>query len=115
MLNHFGVNLQIGFNIHKPAYNIDWRINQGWDVVPREIPENSAIVLGDFGTKFKLKKLISSRLGLKYYLIGTRKAPKHNVFFGASINSNLGQADFTELSLGYVHSFNQKIKKPLSN
>jgi len=115
LLNHFGVNLQIGFNIHKPAYNIDWRINQGWDVVPREIPENSAIVLGDFGTKFKLKKLISSRLGLKYYLIGTRKAPKHNVFFGASINSNLGQADFTELSLGYVHSFNKKIKKPLSN
>ncbi|RFN60400.1 acyloxyacyl hydrolase [Marixanthomonas ophiurae] len=114
LLNHFGINLQIGFNLHKPAYNIDWRINQGWDVVPREIPENSVIVLGEFGTKFKLKKLISSRLGLKYYLIGTRKAPKNNFFIGASINSNLGQADFTELSFGYVHSFSFKKEKPLS-
>lgn len=115
LLNHFGINLQIGFNIHKPAYNIDWRINQGWDVVPREIPENSAIVLGEFDTKFRLKKLISSRLGLKYYLIGTRKAPKNNFFIGANINSNLGQADFTELSFGYVHSFNFEKEKPLSN
>ncbi len=114
LLNHFGINLQIGFNIHKPAYKIDWRINQGWDVVPREIPENSNIVLGEFNTKFKLKKLISSRLGLKYYLIGTRRAPKNNFFIGANINSNLGQADFTELSFGYVHSFNFKKEKPLS-
>ena len=114
LLNHFGINLQIGFNLHKPGYKIDWRINQGWDVVPAEIPENSTIYLGEFDTKFKLKKLISSRLGLKYYLIGTKKAPKHNVFIGAFINSNLGQADFTELSFGYVHSFNFKKEKPLS-
>tara|TARA_R100001369_G_scaffold90153_1_gene128743 strand:- start:3571 stop:4857 length:1287 start_codon:yes stop_codon:yes gene_type:complete len=114
LLNHFGINLQVGFNIHKPAYNIDWRINQGWDVVPREIPENSNIVLGEFDTKFKLKKRISSRLGLKYYFIGTRKAPKNNFFIGVSLNSNLGQADFTELNFGYMHSFSFKKEKPLS-
>ncbi|PVW12329.1 acyloxyacyl hydrolase [Marixanthomonas spongiae] len=114
LLNHFGINLQIGFNIHKPAYNIDWRINQGWDVVPRVIPENSAIVLGEFDTKFKLKKHISSRLGLKYYIIGTRKSPQHNFFIGANLNANLGQADYTELSFGYVHSFSFKKEKPLS-
>ena len=114
LLNHFGINLQIGFNFYKPAYKIDWRINQGWDVVPAEIPENSNIVLGEFDTKFKLKKLISSRLGLKYYFIGTRNAPKNNFFVGANINSNLGQADFTELSFGYVHSFSFNKEKPLS-
>jgi len=114
LLNHFGINLQIGFNVHKPGYKIDWRINQGWDVVPAVIPENSNIVLGEFDSKFKRKRLISSRLGLKYYLIGTRKVPKHNIFIGANINSNLGQADFTELSFGYVHSFNFKKEKPLS-
>lgn len=111
LLNHFGINLQLGLNLHKPAYKIDWRINQGWSYVPAEIPENSSIVLGEFDTKFKLKKIISSRLGLKYYFIGTRKAPKNNFFIGAHINSNLGQADFTEISFGYVHSF--KKKKPL--
>lgn len=114
LLNHFGINLQVGFNLHKPGYKIDWRINQGWSYVPAEIPEDSNIVLGEFDTKFKMKKLISSRLGLKYYLIGTRSPPKHNVFVGTYINSNLGQADFTELSFGYVHSFNFKKEKPLS-
>ena len=45
-------------------------------------------------------------MGLKYYLIGTTKVPKNNLYLGFHINANLGQADFTELSLGYVYSFN---------
>jgi len=106
LLNHIGIDLSLGFNIHKPAYAIDWRINQGWSVVPRVIPENNTnIVLGEFNTKYKVKHIISARMGLKYYLIGTHKVPKNNIFIGANINTNLGQADFTEINLGYVHNF----------
>ena len=104
LLNHFGIHVQIGLNLHKPAYKIDWRINEGWDNPPRDLPPNW--VFGEFNTKFKLKNAISSRMGLKYYLIGTNKQPKNNIFAGVHINSNLGQADFAEVSLGYVYSFN---------
>ncbi len=108
-LNHIGIDLQLGYNFFKPAYKIDWRINEGWDNTPREIPESW--LLGEYTSNFKKKYRISSRLGLKYYLIGTAKAPKNNLYVGAHLNANLGQADFTELSLGYVHSFNFREKK----
>ena len=108
LLNHVGLELQLGWNIHKPAYRIDWRINQGWSFVPREIPAESNFVLGEFNTKFKVKHALASRMGLKYYLIGTSKQPKNNVYVGFHINANGGQADFTDISLGYVYSFNFK-------
>ena len=85
---------------------MDWRINEGWDYPPREIPDNW--VFGEYSTKYHLKQLISARMGLKYYLFGTDGVPKHNLFVGAHINANLGQADFTELSLGYVYRFIKK-------
>ncbi len=103
-LNHVGIDLQLGYNFHKPAYKLEWRINEGWDNAPREIP--NSWVFGELDGSYKKKHRISSRLGLKYYLIGMKNAPKNNFYIGANLNSNLGQADFTELSLGYVHSFN---------
>ncbi|OEK07667.1 hypothetical protein A8C32_16950 [Flavivirga aquatica] len=106
LMNHIGIDLQLGFNLHKPGYKIDWKINQGWDYVPKTIPENSAIVLGDFGFYYKLKQLISSRLGLKYYFIGNQKKTKSNVYLGTFINANLGQADFAELGFGYIYHYN---------
>lgn len=106
LLNHIGLDLQLGFNIHKPSYEIEWKMNQGWMNTPREIPESW--MLGELDSKYKLKRLISGRLGLKYYLIGTQESPKNNLYFGVYLNSNLGQADFSEVSLGYVHSFNFK-------
>lgn len=109
LMNHFGIDLQMGYNIFKPGYKIEWRINEGWDNTPKEIPENWQ--LGEYNSKFNLKSAISSRLGLKYYVIGTSKAPKNNLYLGAHLNANLGQADFTELSLGYVHNFNFKNQK----
>ncbi len=39
------------------------------------------------------------------------QSPKSNIFIACHINANLGQADFTELSLGYVHRFKFKEKK----
>lgn len=102
-LNHVGIDLQLGFNLHKPAYKLEWRINEGWDNTPRVI--SKTWVLGELDGTYKRKHRISSRLGLKYYLIGMEKAPKNNFYLGAHLNANLGQADFTELSLGFVHRF----------
>ncbi|MDA9128029.1 acyloxyacyl hydrolase [Flavobacteriaceae bacterium] len=112
LLGHFGVSTQLGFNFYKPAYAIDWRINEGWDYPPRELPPNW--VLGEYNTKYQLKKYISSRLGIRYYLWDTRsdfaKQKYHtiNPFIGAHLNANLGQADFTELSFGVIVRLNSK-------
>jgi Lipid A 3-O-deacylase (PagL) len=106
LLNHIGLTFMVGANIHKPAYDIDWRINQGWDNTPRDIPENW--MLGEYNSKYKLKKLLATRLGLRYYLFGNENSPTHNLYAGASLNANLGQADFTEFSVGYVYLFSKK-------
>tara|TARA_R100000935_G_scaffold55682_2_gene85975 strand:- start:67998 stop:69254 length:1257 start_codon:yes stop_codon:yes gene_type:complete len=106
LLNHIGLTFMIGANLHKPAYDIDWRINQGWDNTPREIPEEW--MLGEYNSKYKLKKALATRLGLRYYLFGNETSPTHNIYAGASINANLGQADFTEFSIGYVYLFSKK-------
>jgi hypothetical protein len=106
LLNHFGIDLTLGYTIFKPGYQIDWRINEGWDNTPRDIPEGW--MLGEFNSKFKLKQAISSRLGLKYYLFGTHTYRRENYYIGAHLNSNLGQADFSEISIGYTYSFSFK-------
>ncbi|QAA81200.1 deacylase [Aequorivita sp. H23M31] len=103
-LNHIGIDLQLGYNIYKPAYKLDYRINEGWENTPREIPTDW--VLGDLNFKYKIKHRISSRIGLKYYLIGMENSPKNNFYLGAHLSANLGQADFSELSFGYVYNFN---------
>lgn len=104
LLGHIGVEVDLGFNISKPFYRVDWMLNQGYDF------ENSqgetVVVLGELDTYFEIKRTISSKLGLKYYFISNDKTPKYNFFVGAHINANLGQADFTELSFGYVRRLN---------
>jgi hypothetical protein len=54
---------------------------------------------------YTLKYLFPTRLGLKYYLLKTQYHPKNNFYFGAAINANFGEADFTEFSLGFVRTF----------
>jgi len=107
LMNHIGFELRLGINIYKPFYKVDWQLSQGYSY------ENSngelVDVLGELDWYYEIKRTISARMGLKYYLWSTHKAPKHNIYIGAHINANLGQADFTELSLGYVHRF--KLKK----
>ena len=48
---------------------------------------------------------------MKAYLLNTDTAPRHNLFLGTFINANLGQADFTELTLGYQYALPLKTKK----
>ncbi len=106
LMNHVGLEVQIGFNIHKPAYKIDWRLNEGWDNTPREVPENW--VLGEFNSKFRMKHLLATRMGLKYYVWNTKEYRNSNLYLAFHINSNGGQADFTDVSLGYVYNFGLK-------
>ena len=55
--------------------------------------------------EYTLKRFVSGKLGLKYYLFNTNKTPKNNVYLGGHIVSVLGQADYSELALGYTHTF----------
>jgi hypothetical protein len=104
LLSHVGIEFEIGFNLYKPAYKFDWQINE-------EKYVDGAFQLGELNSYYKLKKTISTRLGAKLYLINTNKAPRHNLFLGAFINANLGQADFSELTLGYVYCLPLKNRK----
>lgn len=65
-------------------------------------------VLGELDWYYELKRAISSRLGLNFYLFNTQDAPRQIVFLGIHINGNLGQADFNDISLGYVYSLDLK-------
>ena len=101
LLSHFGVEFDLGFNISKPFYKIDWMLNEGYSFENGQ--GETIVVLGELDWYYEIKRTVLSRLGLKYYVINTDKSPQHNVFIGAHINANLGQADFTELSIGYVY------------
>ncbi len=104
LLSHVGIEFEIGLNLYKPAYKFDWQINE-------EKYVDGAFQLGELSWYYKVKKTISTRLGTKLYLINTNKAPRHNLFLGAFINANLGQADFSELTLGYVYCLPIKNRK----
>lgn len=82
---HFGFTFEGGLNLYKPFYKAYCDLYS---------PENP--------TKYFLKKNLNSRIGIKGYLYNASKDPKHNIFIGAHVNANLGQADFTEISFGYV-------------
>lgn len=80
LIGHAAIDIEGGINIFKPFKNT-------------------------FETKNKrtwLQEIFPSRMGLKLYAINTSKMPVNNVYLAANINANFGQADFSELSIGYV-------------
>jgi len=104
LLGHIGLELAVGLNLYKPTFKIDYYINNGWDNVPREIPDFWQFA--DFDTSYKLKNLINTRIGINYYPLGTDELLKNNFYIGVHMNANFGQADFSEVRLGYIYSFN---------
>ena len=88
LLGHVGVDGEIGINIFKPFYAEHHKL---YEVDPEII--------------YWLKETFSTRVGLKYYLINTARHPENNIFIGAYIDANFGQADFSEASIGFVHRF----------
>jgi len=105
LLGHVGILFGLGINIYKPFYKIDWQLSQGFFF------EGEYVRLGELGSYYRVKRTISSRLGVKYYLFNTSKSFKNNFFVSASLNANFGQADFSELSVGYEYRFNRRTKK----
>ena len=93
LLGHIGIDGEIGINILKPFY-----------VYHNELYED------DKAVKYWVKKILSPRLGLKLYLNNTANNPKNNLYVGAYINANYGQADFSEISFGFVHRFEMRNK-----
>jgi len=85
LINHVGIDIEAGINLHKPFYD---EFNERWEFKQ--------------GFEFTRNKYISTRLGLNYYLINTAKMPRHNVRVGTHINANFGEADFMDISLGYT-------------
>jgi len=108
LLSHIGFEFELGVNIYKPFYKVDWRLNKGYTF--QNANDITIVIEGELDWYYEIKRTISSRMGLKYYLITNDKTPKHNFFVGAHINANLGQADFTELSFGYVYRLDLKRK-----
>ncbi|RMB57667.1 deacylase [Dokdonia sinensis] len=88
LLSHVGLEFQMGVNVYKPFYEEEWLLNEE-----------------ELNWYYELKKHTPVRMGVKLYALNTSKQPKHNVYLGATINANLGQADFSELSIGYVRRF----------
>ncbi len=110
LLNHVGIEFQLGLNIYKPFYQVDWILNQGYVFIAYDVDNEPyiAVKYGELDWYYEVKRTVSSRLGLKYYLLATDKQPIHNFFIAAHINANLGQADFNELSFGYVYKIKSK-------
>ena len=111
-LGHVGIEVDLGYNIYKPFYEVEWKLQQGfyWDFYSADGTYETRYVYGELNSKYQLKKSILTRLGLKYYLFNNNENPNHNIFVGATLNANLGQADFTELNFGYVYRFGIKSK-----
>lgn len=86
LLGRIGIDWEGGLNLHKPFYKEQYLLEE---------PELDFI--------YDLKKLFLGRLGLKLYAINTSKKPRNNFYISAHINSNLSQADFSELSFGFTH------------
>ena len=101
LMNHIGIEAQLGINIDKPFYKIDYRINS-------EVYNNqtNGYDIGELDNGYKIKRFVSGKLGIKYYLLNTKNSPKNNISIGANICSNLGQADYSEMNIGYTYLLN---------
>ena len=97
LMSHISIEFGLGVNLYKPAYKVDWQVNKGVNTI-------EAYRSATNGFKYKASSVISSKLGLRYYAFNTNKSPIHNLFLATTINANLGQADFGELSIGYIYS-----------
>ena len=85
LLGHFAISLEAGVNVYKPAYKSFYNVY-----------EKSTAV------NFYTKQYLATRFGLNYYILDPYKHPRNNVFLGAYVSANSGQAEFLELNLGYV-------------
>jgi hypothetical protein len=88
LMGHVSIDIEGGINLYKPFYPTFYREYGGSTAT----------------AQYFLKKTFPCRLGLNYYLINTSKHPIFNVFIGADLNANFGEADFSEISVGVCYN-----------
>lgn len=86
LIGHFGMDVEVGVNLHKPFYKTHWAVFEQTTQFDK-----------------KMKGLIAARVGGNFYLFNTQNLPRHNFYIGGFINANFGQADFADFALGYSH------------
>ena len=84
MLGRIALNIEVGVNIYKPAYETFY---------------NTFEKASKF--TYYTKQYIATRFGFNYYLLDPDKHPRNNAFVGAGVSANFGQAEFLEFNLGY--------------
>lgn len=92
LMSHFSIDIELGLNLHKPFYK---QYEADFPTAQQTAPFSSF--------QRKIKRAVTTRLGLNLYAFNTNKLPKHNFFIGPHIKANSGQADFTELAVGYIY------------
>ncbi|MAZ72238.1 MAG: hypothetical protein CMC70_03735 [Flavobacteriaceae bacterium] len=105
LMNHISIIANLGVNVYKPFYEVERKVGAYYEYYT---PEGKKVVVSDYGDldgDYTLKKYISSRLGLRFYILGTKAHKKWNAFASATINANAGQADFNEFSIGIIRNF----------
>lgn len=85
MIGHVSLLSQGGINVYNPFFN-----------------EYIGMYKSEKGMKTELKKYISTRLGLQYYFWDPKYCTRSNIFIGAHIKANFGQADFICSQVGFV-------------
>ncbi|NNC83394.1 MAG: hypothetical protein HKN79_07440 [Flavobacteriales bacterium] len=98
LMGHVGAEMDIGINLFKPAYKLDWMLNEGHF-------EEGEYHYGEMNWYYTVKRYIASRLALNYYLKHTEKEWQWNPYASISLQANLGQADFTSLNFGIVRKW----------
>lgn len=84
LVGHFGMDVEAGINLYKPFYRQFYITYEGSTVA----------------TVYYLKSIFPVRLGLNYYFLSPYSYSLFNVFIGAHIDANFGQADYSELGIG---------------
>ena len=101
LMQHVSIETELGLTLYRPFFETEYRLNA--TLINKQ---TGLYELGKAeGMEYSLKRFVSGKLGLKYYLFNTNKTPKNNVYLGGHIVSVLGQADYSELALGYTHTF----------
>jgi len=93
LMNHVGMDLELGINIYKPFYK---QFEADFD------GQQQFQGYSDF--KSSIKRYLSTKLGLSLYLLNTSKFPTHNILIGTYIKTNSGTADYTAFNLGYIYN-----------
>lgn len=101
LMQHVSIETELGLTLFRPFFETEYRLNA--TLINKK---TGLYELGKAeGMEYTLKRFVSGKLGLKYYLFNTNKTPKNNIYLGGHIVSVLGQADYSELALGYIHTF----------